>query len=66
MTWQPTSWREYPILQVPTYPDQDKVKEVETTLAKKPPLVFAGEVQNLRQQLGEVANGNAFLLQGGD
>ena len=66
MTWQPTSWREYPILQVPSYPDQEKVKEVEATLSKKPPLVFAGEVQNLRQQLGEVANGNAFLLQGGD
>ena len=66
MTWQPTSWRDYPILQVPTYPDQSKVNEVEATLAKKPPLVFAGEVQNLRQQLGEVAKGNAFLLQGGD
>ena len=66
MTWQPTSWRDYPILQVPTYPDQSKVDEVEAVLAKKPPLVFAGEVQNLRQQLGEVAKGNAFLLQGGD
>ena len=66
MTWQPSSWRDHPILQVPSYPDQNKVNEVEATLAKKPPLVFAGEVQNLRQQLGEVAKGNAFLLQGGD
>ena len=66
MTWQPTSWRDRPILQVPTYPSQDKVDEVEAVLAKKPPLVFAGEVQNLREQLGEVAKGNAFLLQGGD
>ena len=66
MTWQPNSWRDHPILQVPTYPSQDKVDEVEAKLAQKPPLVFAGEVQNLREQLGEVAKGNAFLLQGGD
>ncbi len=33
---------------------------------KKPPLVFAGEVQNLRGQLGKVAAGEGFLLQGGD
>ena len=66
MTWQPNSWREYPIIQVPEYPDQSKVTEVEETLGKKPPLVFAGEVQNLRDQLGAVAKGEAFLLQGGD
>ena len=66
MTWQPQSWRDFPILQVPSYPDEEKVKDVEAKLAKKPPLVFAGEVQNLRSQLAEVANGNAFLLQGGD
>ena len=66
MTWQPNSWRDYPIIQVPEYPDQSKVTEVEETLGKKPPLVFAGEVQNLRDQLGAVAKGEAFLLQGGD
>ena len=66
MSWKPTSWRDYPILQVPNYPDQNDVASVEQALYKKPPLVFAGEVQNLRAQLGHVANGQAFLLQGGD
>ena len=66
MSWNPSSWRDKPILQVPDYPDQAQVKDVEYRLAQKPPLVFAGEVQNLRSQLGQVANGQAFLLQGGD
>ena len=66
MSWNPSSWRDLPILQVPDYPDQVQVKDTEYRLAQKPPLVFAGEVQNLRSQLGKVANGEAFLLQGGD
>lgn len=66
MTWQPNSWRERPILQVPEYPDANKVKAVEGKLAAMPPLVFAGEAQRLRDQLGKVADGKAFLLQGGD
>ena len=66
MSWNPTSWRDYPILQVPEYPDQDAVNAVENRLSQKPPLVFAGEVQNLRAELGKVAKGEAFLLQGGD
>ena len=35
-------------------------------ISRYPPLVFAGEARNLEKQLAEVANGNAFLLQGGD
>ena len=66
MEWHPSSWRNKPILQVPEYPDSDVEQDVQDTLAKKPPLVFAGEVQNLRSQLGDVAQGKAFLLQGGD
>jgi 3-deoxy-7-phosphoheptulonate synthase len=42
------------------------LKDVEQILEKRPPLVFAGEVQDLRQKLGQVAAGKAFLLQGGD
>ena len=66
MTWQPNSWRDFPIKQVPDYPDADKLARVEQRLAEQPPLVFAGEAQNLQRQLGEVAQGRAFLLQGGD
>lgn len=66
MTWQPSSWRDHPIRQVPDYPDADKLAAVEAKLAAMPPLVFAGEAQSLKRRLGEVAEGRAFLLQGGD
>lgn len=65
-TWTPDSWRAKPIRQVPTYPDADKVKQVEQTLASYPPLVFAGEARRLKAELAQVAMGNGFLLQGGD
>ena len=66
MKWQPSNWREHPIKQVPAYPDAAKLTTVEARLAAQPPLVFAGEAQRLKRQLGEVAEGRAFLLQGGD
>ena len=66
MPWTPSSWREYPIIQVPEYPDQQRLNDVEQELAALPPLVFAGEVQSLRSKLGQVAEGQSFLLQGGD
>ncbi len=64
--WTPDSWRAKDIRQVPEYPDSAAVDSVEKTLAGQPPLVFAGEARRLRKQLGEVAEGRAFLLQGGD
>lgn len=64
--WSVDSWRSKPILQVPDYPDANKLADVEKTLAGYPPLVFAGEARNLKERLGRVAKGEAFLLQGGD
>lgn len=64
--WTPNSWRQKPVLQVPNYPDVEALKTAESRLAKFPPLVFAGEADSLLNGLGEVAKGNAFLLQGGD
>lgn len=66
MTWTPDSWRSFPIEQQPTYPDIEAVTAVEKELEASPPLVFAGEARRLRKQLASVANGEAFLLQGGD
>ncbi len=40
MGWTPTSWRKLPILQVPEYDDQEKLKAVEAKLASMPPLVL--------------------------
>ncbi|MGY9006226.1 MAG: class II 3-deoxy-7-phosphoheptulonate synthase [Alphaproteobacteria bacterium] len=64
--WTPSSWRDKPILQQPQWPDQGKLEAVEDKLASYPPLVFAGEARRLTEQLGRVAEGKAFLLQGGD
>lgn len=64
--WTPQSWREKPILQQPTYPNQAKVAEVEAELKRQAPLVFAGEIRNLKEELAAVSKGEAFLLQGGD
>src|SRR3954447_11481413 len=64
--WAPDSWRSKPILQVPDYPDKQGLAAVETKLKSYPPLVFAGEARRLKDQLAKVADGKAFLLQGGD
>jgi len=64
--WTPDSWRAKPIIQVPDYRDADAVLDVEQRLNVSPPLVFAGEARNLRRRLGKVADGEAFMLLGGD
>jgi 3-deoxy-7-phosphoheptulonate synthase len=66
LPWDPNSWRDCPIRQVPTYPDVTKLEDMEARLGKYPPLVFAGEARRLKSQLALVAEGKAFVLQGGD
>jgi len=66
MSWTPASWRNKTAAQLPDYPDLADLQRVETELAGKPPLVFAGEARRLRRQLADVSAGKAFLLQGGD
>ena len=62
----PSSWRDFPIQQQPTYPDQLKLEQVEKKLCGLPPLVFAQEIRDLKKNLAEVSAGRGFLLQGGD
>ena len=64
--WAVDSWRNKKLIQVPDYPDEGALQAVEKTLGAMPPLVFAGEAMSLRAKLADVANGKAFLLQGGD
>jgi 3-deoxy-7-phosphoheptulonate synthase len=64
--WSPQSWQSKPIRQVPEYPDKAALEAVLARLKSHPPLVFAGEARNLMAQLALVAEGKAFLLQGGD
>ena len=63
--WSPESWREKEKRQIPEYPDQKKLEEVESTLSEYPPLVFAGEARQLKNRLAQVCNGDAFLYRGG-
>ena len=64
--WTPESWRNHEGRQMPTYRDQQALNATEATLRNFPPLVFAGEARNLTSELTDVAEGKAFLLQGGD
>ena len=64
--WTPSSWRSFPIKQVPDYADAEALKATEARLATFPPLVFAGEARKLKRKLAKVSEGKGFLLQGGD
>ncbi|HEY7222453.1 MAG TPA: 3-deoxy-7-phosphoheptulonate synthase class II [Micromonosporaceae bacterium] len=59
-------WRDLPRAQTPPWPDQAAVDEVCSVLATVPSVVAPYEVDGLRDRLSEVADGKAFLLQGGD
>ena len=60
------SWRVLPAGQQPDWPDPTHVRAVEAELGEQPPLVFAGECDQLKDGLAAVARGEAFVLQGGD
>ena len=60
------AWRGLPISQQPTWGNTEELARVTSELSKLPPLVFAGEVDQLTDRLARVASGKAFLLQGGD
>jgi len=64
--WTPESWRAKEIRQAPVYGDAKKLAAVEERLRSYPPLVFAGEARRLKAALGRVAQGQGFLMQGGD
>ena len=66
MMWQLDSWKKYKAKHIPDYKDPEHLNRVLETLKGFPPLVFAGEVRSLSNSLAEVAEGNGFLLQGGD
>ncbi len=66
MDGQLTSWRALPALHQPEYVDSTQLLSVLETLRSFPPLVFAGEADNLRELIGKAGKGEAFVLQGGD
>ena len=64
--WTPYSWKEKSALHQPNYLDDKKLKKTLKKMKKLPPLVFAGEVRNLKKELGKCVDGEGFLLQAGD
>jgi 3-deoxy-7-phosphoheptulonate synthase len=66
MTWTPQSWRSRPIQQQPDYANAAEAEAALNRVRALPPLVAAGEVNALREQLAAVSRGERFLLQGGD
>ena len=64
--WAPDSWTAQEARQLPDYPDAAALGGAVDQLRTYPPLVFAGEARSLTAELGNVAAGKAFLLQGGD
>ena len=50
----------------PGGPDGSAVKKAVAELKKLPPLVFAGECDNLKEKVAQAQAGGAFWLQGGD
>ena len=65
-SWDKSSWRTKKRHQMPEYKDLEELNKVENSIRSLPPLVFAGEVRNLKKDLAKVESGQAFLLQGGD
>ncbi len=64
--WTPSNWRKKPAKHIPDYKDEEILNSVLKKISNYPPLVFAGEARSLEKKLGNVADGRAFLLQGGD
>jgi 3-deoxy-7-phosphoheptulonate synthase len=65
-SWTPDSWKKLPAEQQPDWEKSEDYTKVISEISGYPPLVFAGEVRALKQQLGDAAQGNGFLIQGGD
>ena len=64
--WKTNSWKKHPVKHIPSYKDEKELNMVLNKLKSSPPLVFAGETRHLKDQLANVVDGKAFLLQGGD
>ena len=62
--WSPDSWKQYTAHQQPNYQDPQRLRDAVDTIARMPPLVFAGECRNLQDRLAKCATGQAFLVQG--
>lgn len=59
-------WPDLPAAQQPPWPDQEALADAVGRLRRMPPLVFAGECDQLTDRLAAASRGEAFVLTGGD
>ena len=60
------SWPNLPAAQQPAWPSAEGLVHAQQILAGLPPLVFAGECDELKSKLASATGGDAFVLMGGD
>ncbi|TQV85329.1 3-deoxy-7-phosphoheptulonate synthase class II [Aliikangiella coralliicola] len=65
-SWTPESWQKFKLSQQARYPDETQLESVLSELKLLPPLVSVEEVESLQSKLASAANGETFILQGGD
>ncbi len=65
-TWSPSSWRDKPAAQLPSYANDAQLQQVLSELSRLPPLVTGWEIEALKTQIADAQLGKRFLLQGGD
>ena len=64
--WNVNSWKNYKLLQQPTWPDEKKYNSVIKILHEYPSLIFPDQINQLKYRLTQVQEGKAFLIQGGE
>lgn len=64
--WTPSSWEAFPAAQQPSYPDRDLLAASLSRIARLPPLVTSGEIEQLKAEIARAADRKGFILQGGD
>ncbi len=64
--WFPASWRRFPASQMPSYPDPSQLNSIEARLHLASPVIAIDDAHLLRQAMAGLAEGQGFLLQGGD
>ena len=60
------TWPDLPAAQQPDWPDHAQLAQAQAILRSMPPLVFAGECDDLTNRLAQAVRGDAFVLMGGD
>ena len=53
--WSKDSWKNFKVKHIPQYNDPDQLEKALKKLEGFPPLVFAGECRNLKQDLAKAS-----------